>query len=229
MPNIVSREEWLVARKELLQKEKDLLRHHDALAAERRRLPMVKVTEHYVFDGPDGRVTLEDLFGSRQQLVVYHFMFDPSWEAGCTGCSFMADTFDGASRHLGARDTSFAAVSRAPIEKLQAFEKRMGWSFRWVSSAGSTFNADFHVSFRPEERETAEYNYARKGFPMPEAPGVSIFLREGGEIFHTYSTYGRGLDPLMATYGYLDLTPLGRHETTRPPMAWVRHHDRYTA
>ena len=228
MPQTVSREEWLVARKALLDQEKDLDRRRDALSAERRNLPRVKVEQAYAFDAPEGRVTLVDLFAGRRQLVVYHFMFDPSWDEGCKSCSFLADSFDGAARHLPARDTSFVAISRAPLAKLAAFEERMGWSFRWVSSAGSTFNFDYHVSFRPEEQANAEYNYKNQGFMSPEAPGLSVFLREGDEVFHTYSTYARGLDHLIGTYNYLDLTPLGRDEESLPyGMSWVRHHDRY--
>jgi len=228
MPQTVSREEWLVARRALLDQEKDLDRRRDALSAERRRLPQVKVEQPYAFDAAEGRVTLVDLFGGRRQLVVYHFMFDPSWDEGCKSCSFLADTFDGAARHLAARDTSFVAISRAPLAKLAAFEERMGWSFRWVSSADSTFNFDYHVSFRPDEQSTGEYNYQKRGFGMPEAPGLSVFLREGDEVFHTYSTYARGLDHLIGTYSYLDLTPLGRDEEKLPyGMAWVRHHDKY--
>jgi predicted dithiol-disulfide oxidoreductase (DUF899 family) len=228
VPQTVSREEWLVARKALLDQEKDLDRRRDALSAERRRLPRVKVDQAYAFDAPEGRVTLVDLFAGRRQLVVYHFMFDPSWDEGCKHCSFLADTFDGVVRHLAARDTSLVVISRAPLAKLEAFEKRMGWGFRWVSSAGSTFNFDYHVSFRPEDQATGEYNYRNKGPGMPEAPGLSVFFREGDEVFHTYSTYARGLDHLLGTYGFLDLTPLGRDEEKLPySMAWVRHHDRY--
>jgi predicted dithiol-disulfide oxidoreductase (DUF899 family) len=230
MPQIVSREEWLSARRKLLAEEKDLDHRRDAVSAARRALPMVKVEEAYAFDAPEGRVTLGELFAGRQQLIVYHFMFDPSWEEGCKACSLLADTFDGASRHLPARDTSFVAISRAPLAKLEAFQKRMGWSFRWLSSTGSTFNYDYHVSFRPEDQATGEYNYANKGFGSPEAPGLSVFRREGEDVFHTYSTYARGLDHLMATYSYLDLTSIGRNETKEGrAMAWLRHHDKYPA
>ncbi len=230
MPKIVSREAWLAARKELLAKEKEHDKRRDALNAERRELPMVKVEKEYSFDGPGGKVTLAELFQGRKQLVVYHFMFDPSWEAGCKSCSLLADTFDGAVKHLPARDTTFVAISRAPLAKLEAFKKRMGWSFAWVSSADSTFNFDYHVSFREEERKTGEYNYKPTGFPESEAPGASVFLREGDQVFHTYSTYARGLDHLIATYDYLDLTPLGRNEKDLPyGMSWVRRHDEYSA
>jgi predicted dithiol-disulfide oxidoreductase (DUF899 family) len=228
---VVSRAEWLVARKALLAKEKEATRQRDALSAERRALPMVRIDERYVFAGPSGKRTLLELFEGRRQLIVYHFMFDPSWSEGCKSCSFFADTFDGAIRHLRGRDTSFAAISRAPLEKLLAFQQRMAWMFPWYSSADSTFNYDFHVTFPPEDFAAGrtEYNYVVQKFPEPEAPGSSVFLRDGDEIFHTYSTYARGLDHLIATYNLLDLTPLGRHEEGLPyTMSWVRHHDRYT-
>ena len=229
-PRVVSQAEWLIARKALLAKEKEATRQRDALAAERRRLPMVRIEKDYVFEGPQGRRSLGDLFAGQRQLVVYHFMFDPSWSEGCKICSCFADTFNGAVQHLGARDTAFAAISRAPFAKLDAFQRRMGWSFPWYSSAATDFNYDFHVTFTPAEAAagTGEYNYVRQRFPEPEAPGASVFLRDGDEIFHTYSTYARGLDHLIGTYNLLDLTPLGRHEEGLPhPMAWIRHHDKY--
>lgn len=232
-PKIVSRDEWTAARKQLLQKEKELDHLRDALSAERRDLPCVKVEKDYVFAGPNGRTSLRDLFEGRRQLIVYHFMFDPSWDQGCKSCSLVADTFDGASLHLPARDVSFAAVSRAPLAKIEAFKKRMGWRFAWFSSAETDFNYDYHVSFRQEDRDAAgvvEYNYAKTQFPQSEAPGVSVFLRDGDDVLHTYSTYARGLDILIATYAYLDLTPLGRNEKDLPhTMSWVRHHDKYGA
>jgi predicted dithiol-disulfide oxidoreductase (DUF899 family) len=232
-PKIVSREEWTRARKELLAKEKAHDHLRDALSAERRQLPMVKVDKPYTFEGAEGRVSLADLFGGRRQLIVYHFMFDPSWDEGCKSCSLLADTFDGASVHLPARGTSFVAVSRAPLAKLDAYKKRMGWSFRWVSSFGSDFNHDYHVSATPEDiaAGTVEYNYSTKPSPsLPEErPGASVFLKEGADVLHTYSTYARGLDHLIATYEFLDLTPLGRDEEKLPyGMAWVRHHDKYS-
>jgi predicted dithiol-disulfide oxidoreductase (DUF899 family) len=229
---IVSREEWTAARKALLEREKAFARERDALSAARRELPVVKVDKSYVFEEPSGKRTLADLFEGHRQLLVYHFMFDPSWEEGCRGCSFVADHVGGAVAHLAARGTAFAAVSRAPVEKLEAFKRRMGWSFRWLSSAGSDFNYDFHVSFRPEDAEakTVEYNYAKRAFQGFDKPGLSAFLREGRSIFHTYSTYERGLEFLINTYSYLDLTHLGRQESDLPfPMAWVRHHDKYAA
>ncbi len=227
---IVTREEWLFARKELLAREKSFTHERDALSAARRDLPMVKIDKSYVFDELGGKRSLAELFDGKRQLVVYHFMFHPSWEAGCKSCSYVADSFAGSVVHLAARDTAFAAVSRAPISKIEAFKKRMGWTFRWLSSSETDFNYDFGVSFRPEEIEAKStiYNYEKKPFPMPEAPGISVFLRDGDAVLHTYSTYGRGLDQLMNTYNYLDLTPLGRQEQGLPyPTAWIRHHDSY--
>ncbi|MGZ3456795.1 MAG: DUF899 domain-containing protein [Polyangiales bacterium] len=224
---VVAREEWIVARKALLAREKAFTHERDALSAARRALPMVKIDEPYVFEERSGKRTLADLFDGRKQLVVYHFMFDPSWDAGCKSCSFVADNFAGSIVHLAAANTSFAVISRAPLAKIEPFRERMGWRFRWLSSFGSDFNYDFHVSFRPEEmaQKSVDYNYVKQPFGSPEAPGVSVFLREGDDVFHTYSTYGRGLDLLIGTYNYLDLTPLGRQEER--PMAWVRHHDKY--
>lgn len=223
---IVSREEWIRARKALLAKEKAFTRERDALSAARRELPWTRV-ENYAFDGPEGKRTLRDLFGKHRQLAVYHFMFDPSWEAGCKSCSLVSDHFEGALPHLAARDTAFAAISRAPYAKIAAFRARMGWTFPWYSSNESTFNYDFHVSFRPEEQGNVEYNYVRQSFPYNEAPGFSAFVREGDELFHAYSAYGRGLDLFINTYNVLDHTPLGRQEDEGAPMSWVRHHDRY--
>jgi predicted dithiol-disulfide oxidoreductase (DUF899 family) len=229
-PTIVSREEWLAARKQLLVREKEFSRQRDALSAERHALPWVKIDQEYTFAGPDGRVALRDLFDGRRQLIVYHFMFDPSWDDGCKSCSFIAEDFDGAIPHLRARDVAFVAVSRAPLEKLQAFQKRMGWTFPWLSAGESTFNYDFHVSFTPEELAagTAEYNYQRSKFPLRDAPGLSVFVRDGDEVFHAYSAYARGLDAQISTYNYLDLVPFGRGEDGLSySMAWLRLHDRY--
>lgn len=229
-PKVVSRAEWLQARKELLAKEKELTRQRDALSAERRTLPAVRVEKEYRFQGPDGPASLADLFGGRPQLIVYHFMFDPDWEEGCKSCSYIADNFDGSIPHLAARDTSFAVVSRAPLEKLQAFRKRMGWNFLWLSSQGSDFNYDFHVTAE-EGNPNVDYNFAiipAAVLPAREMPGLSVFLRDGDSILHTYSAYARGLDLLINTYNYLDLTPMGRHEEGLPwTMAWLNHHDRY--
>jgi predicted dithiol-disulfide oxidoreductase (DUF899 family) len=191
---------------------------------------MVRIDKAYIFDGPRGRRSLGDLFEGRRQLIVYHFMFDPGWSEGCKSCSFFADTFNGAVVHLRARDTAFAAISRAPLAKLESFQRRMSWTFPWYSSADSDFNYDFHVSFPAEDAAagTVEYNYEVQGFPSAEAPGASVFLRDGAEILHTYSTYARGLDHMIGTYNFLDLTPLGRNEGGLPyGMDWVRHHDRY--
>jgi len=229
MPQVVSRDSWIAARKELLAKEKAWNRERDALSAARRGLPMVQVEKEYVFQGPEGSQTLVDLFWGRRQLLVYHFMFDPAWDEGCSNCSFVADHFDGALVHLAARDTSFAVVSRAPIEKIARFRKRMGWDFPWLSSFGTAFNYDSLVTL--DESHT-EYNYAPvsaqpAGYPHEgEREGLSVFLRDGERVFHTYSTYQRGLDALMNTYNFLDLTPLGRQEEDGI-MGWVRHHDRY--
>ena len=232
MPKVVSREAWLGARKELLVKEKAWNRQRDALSAERRKLPMVRIEKDYVFEGPNGRRTLGDLFEGRRQLIVYHFMFDPAWDEGCKSCSFVADNFTGALVHLAARDTSFAVISRAPIAKIERFKKRMGWDFPWLSSFGGDFNYDFQVTV---DEAHPEYNYRpyytaapelRKSGPPGELPGMSVFLRDGKHLYHTYSTFQRGLDPFMNTYNYLDHTPLGRQEDGRP-MAWLRHHDKY--
>jgi predicted dithiol-disulfide oxidoreductase (DUF899 family) len=230
---VVSQETWLAARRELLKKEKESTKLLDQLSKERRNLPWVKVTKNYVFDGPEGQVTLADLFAGRSQLIVYHFMFGPDWEEGCPSCSYVSDHNDAALPHLAARDVTMVAVSHAPFPKLAAFKERMGWHFPWVSSFGSDFNGDFHVSFPPAEQTAGSvyYNYTEQEFPSTEAPGLSVFYRDAaGEIYHTYSTYGRGLDQLIGTYRLLDLVPKGRDEDDLPfPMAWVRYHDRYEA
>jgi predicted dithiol-disulfide oxidoreductase (DUF899 family) len=230
---VVSRDEWVAARIEHLRKEKELTRQRDQLAAERRELPWVKVDKTYVFDGPNGKEKLPDLFGGRSQLMVYHFMFGPDWEAGCPSCSLLADHFDGAAVHLAQRDVTLVAVSRAPLAKIEAFRKRMGWRFKWVSSNGSDFNRDYHVSFTKEEMDAghAYYNYAKGGFPSEEGPGLSVFHKDpSGTVFHTYSTYARGLEVVLGAYMFLDMAPKGRDEGALPwTMAWVRHHDRYEA
>ena len=228
---VVSRDEWVAARKAFLAEEKEFTKARDRLSERRRELPWVEVDKAYVFDGPSGKETLADLFGGKSQLLVYHFMYGPDWEVGCKSCSFWADSYNGAIPHLGARDVSLVAVSRAPLSTLEAFKKRMGWSFKWVSSFHNDFNRDYHVSFTPEEQKTASYNYKPGGFGSSEAPGVSVFSKdkEGG-IFHTYSCYARGLDALNSAYQLLDLVPKGRDEADLPyPMAWVRHHDKYGA
>jgi predicted dithiol-disulfide oxidoreductase (DUF899 family) len=229
--SIVSQEEWLAARKAHLAKEKEFTRLRDELSAERRALPWTRVDKRYVFEGPDGKQTLADLFDGRSQLIVYHFMLGPGWEQGCPSCSFLADHFDGALVHLAHRDVTLVAVSRAPLAEIEAFKKRMGWRFKWLSSFGSDFNADYHVSFTEDEMAKGEvyYNYHTTQFPSEEGPGASVFYKDAdGTIFHTYSAYARGLDILIGTYNYLDLVPKGRDEAALPwTMAWVRHHDRY--
>ena len=228
---VVSQAEWLAARKELLKKEKELTRQKDALSAERRQLPWVKVEKNYVFDGPSGKVTLADLFDGKSQLIIYHFMFGPDWQEGCPSCSFAMDHTDATLPHLAQRDVSFAAISRAPYPKIDAFKKRMGWRFNWVSSNANDFNRDYHVVFTKEELATGkvDYNYGLGPFPSEEAPGTSVFYQdENGNIFHTYSAYARGGEGAINTYNYLDLVPKGRDEDSLPfTMAWVRHHDRY--
>ena len=228
---VVSHEAWLAARKALLVKEKEFTRLRDELSRERRALPWERVEQPYRFDGPDGQETLADLFEGQSQLVVYHFMFAPDWEEGCPGCSFWADSFDGLGVHLRHRDLSLVAISRAPLAKIEAFKRRMGWSFKWVSSGGNDFNYDYHVSFTPEvvDAGAAVYNYAKTGTKSSDLPGVSVFYRdEAGNVYHTYSTYARGIDVLNAAYQYLDLAPKGRDEDKLPsPNAWWRHHDRY--
>jgi predicted dithiol-disulfide oxidoreductase (DUF899 family) len=228
---VVSQEDWLGARRQLLRKEKEFTRLRDQLSAERRELPWRRVEKEYVFDGPDGKQTLADLFDGRSQLMVYHFMFGPGWEQGCPSCSFLSDHIDGANWHLPQRDVTLLAVSRAPLSEIEAFKQRMGWRFKWVSSDGNDFNRDYHVSFTPDEMAQGEvyYNYGMTEFPSEEAPGISVFYKDpSGAIFHTYSAYARGLDMLVGAYNYLDLAPKGRDEAALPwTMAWVRHHDRY--
>jgi predicted dithiol-disulfide oxidoreductase (DUF899 family) len=228
---IVSRDEWLVARKAHLAKEKELTQARDKLSAERRALPWVKVDKDYVFDTPQGNKSLADLFDGRSQLLVYHFMLGPNWVEGCPSCSLLADHFDGAAVHLAQRDVTLLAVSRAPLPEIEAYKRRMGWRFPWVSSYGNDFNSDYHVSFGPDDeaRGEVDYNYATQGFISDEMPGASVFYRDTkGDIFHTYSAYARGLDILIGAYNFLDLTPKGRDEDALPwTMAWVRRHDEY--
>ncbi len=226
---IVSQDEWLKARKALLAKEKEFTKQRDALSAQRRELPWVKVEKAYVFDGPDGKETLAELFGGKSQLLVYHFMLGPGWVQGCPSCSYLADHFDGAAIHLAQRDVTLVAVSRAPLVEIEAYKKRMGWKFKWTSSFGSDFNRDFRVSFTEEEMAgEVEYNYAKGKFPSEEAPGLSAFIKDNGAVFHTYSAYARGLDMLVGAYNFLDLAPRGRDEGALPwTMAWVRRHDEY--
>lgn len=229
---VVTRERWLAERKALLAHEKELTRLGDQVARERRALPWVRVDKDYVFDTPDGRRPLADLFDDRRQLLMQHFMLAPGWEAGCKSCSYMADHTDATLVHLAQRDVAFVAVSRAPLAEIERFRRRMGWRFRWVSSHGTDFNRDFRVTFTPDERASgaADYNYGGTP-PGDEMPGVSAFVRnDAGEVFHTYSTYGRGVEVMMHTYRLLDLTAQGRDEEALDfTMAWVRHHDRYEA
>jgi predicted dithiol-disulfide oxidoreductase (DUF899 family) len=231
--NIASREAWLIARNQLLSKEKAFTRLRDQLSAERRALPWVKVEKDYVFDGPNGKERLSDLFAGCSQLIVYHFMFGPDWQEGCPSCSFWADSYNGIVAHLQQRDVTLVAISRASLEKLEAYKRRMGWSFKWMSSLNNDFNRDYHISFTPEEQrsEAAIYNYKPGGFGGSEAPGVSVFVKDdAGNVFHTYSCYARGLDALNSAYQLLDLVPKGRDEKGLPyTMAWVRRHDQYAS
>lgn len=228
---IVTRDEWIAARRDLLTKEKALTRAQDALSAERRRLPMVKVDKAYVFETQAGRRTLAELFDRRSQLIVYHFMMGPDWAEGCASCSFLADHIDGSVVHLAHRDVTLMAVSRTPLPNIEAFRQRMGWRFPWASSLGSDFNHDFAVSFTDEEIASgrALYNFGSIPFPLDEAPGLSVFLKSGsGDVFHTYSTYARGGEAVIGAYHYLDFAPKGRDEDGLAfTMSWVRHHDRY--
>jgi predicted dithiol-disulfide oxidoreductase (DUF899 family) len=228
---VVTRKEWLAARERHLASEKEFTRARDRLSRERRELPWVEVDKAYAFEGPDGRRSLGDLFQGRSQLIVYHFMFGTGWEEGCRGCSFVSDHFNSFLPHLNARDVTLTAVSSAPLAEFLPFKKRMGWTFPWVSAHGSDFNRDFHVSWSEKEIEGGKvyYNYGLREVPMEEMPGLSVFIRNpDGRIFHTYSTYSRGLDILLGTYNYLDMVPKGRDEEgLEMSMQWVRHHDRY--
>ncbi len=226
---VVPHDAWLAARIALLAKEKAFTRLRDELSRERRALPWETVEKRYVFDGPQGRETLRDLFDGRSQLVVYHFMFDPAWDAGCPHCSRWADSFNGAIVHMNQRDVTMVVISRAPFEKLSAYQRRMGWTFKWLSSFDSDFNIDYQVSFSPEEvaRKQAFYNYTVQDPGVAQREGVSVFyLGPDGRLFHTYSTYARGIDAFDVDYQYLDLVPKGRDEQDRGPF-WVRRHDEY--
>ena len=228
---IVSKEEWLVARKELLAREKESTRLRDQLSAERRKLPWVKVESEYLFDTPKGQESLSDLFEGRSHLIIYHFMYGPDWAEGCPSCSFWADNFNGINIHLNHRDINLVVVSRARLETLEAYKRRMNWSFRWVSSFGSDFNRDYNVSFTPEEAEKGEvfYNFRVGKVPGEEVQGISVFYKnEQGDVFHTYSCYARGLDMVNGAYHYMDLAPKGRDEGSLPyTMAWLSRHDQY--
>jgi predicted dithiol-disulfide oxidoreductase (DUF899 family) len=229
---IVSRDEWLKARQDLLAREKELTRQRDRLSAERRELPWVRVEKRYVFDAPEGEVTLADLFDGRSQLIIKHFMLAPGQKDGCVGCSFECDHAEGALMHIRHHDVSYVAVARAPLAEIEAFKTRMGWRFRWVSSFASDFNYDFGVSFTPEQiaKGEAVYNYRKGAVPLEDLSGLSVFFRnDAGEIFHTYSAFGRGAEEVLGAYMLLDLTPKGRNETgpNYSLADWVRHHDRY--
>ena len=227
---LASKAEWLEARRALLKREKEFTRLRDAINAERLALPWVEVEKDYVFDTPSGRRSLAELFDGRSQLMIYHFMFGPDWEAGCPGCSFMADHFDGTLPHLNNHDVTLVAVSRAPLAKIEAYRKRMGWNFPWVSSFGSDFNADFHVSFTKEELASGKVEYNFTQTPSEQAfdelPGMSAFSRdEQGRVFHTYSSYARGGEELLSTLMILDRAPRGRNETST--LSFVKRHDEY--
>ncbi len=212
---VVSRERWLAERKALLDREKELTRLRDDIARARRALPWTRINKDYVFDTPDGPRRLADLFEGRSQLLVQHFMLGPGWAQGCQSCSYMADHIGGMQIHLEHRDVTMLVISRAPLDEIERFRARMGWGFKWVSSHGSDFNFDFGVSFTPEEKARGEvdYNFGKRPFMREELPGVSVFFKdEAGEVFHTYSTYGRGVEVMMGTYDMLDLTPKGRDE-----------------
>jgi predicted dithiol-disulfide oxidoreductase (DUF899 family) len=231
---VVSRPEWLAARKTLLAKEKEFTRLRDDLSRRRRELPWVKVDKSYVFDGPNGKETLSDLFEGRSQLIIYHFMFGLGWKEGCVGCSFLVDHLSGPLLHLPHHDVSLAVISHASLAEIEPFKQRMGWTFKWLSSAGSDFNYDYHVSFDKDDiaRGKTYFNFEMQDIPSEELSGISVFYKDaGGDVFHTYSSYARGGDLLLGTYNYLDLTPKGRNETgPRHDLSdWVRHHDRYDA
>jgi predicted dithiol-disulfide oxidoreductase (DUF899 family) len=227
---VVSQKEWLAARKQLLAKEKKFSKARDQMNRERRALPWMKVEKEYVFDSPEGKVTLADLFDGKSQLITYHFMFGPGWGDGCPHCSFWADHYDGVGYHIGARDTNLVVVSRAPSKEIQPFKKRMGWKFRWVSSNQNDFNFDLQVSFTPEQIRSGKmvYNYAPLKMDIDEREGVSAFYKDNkGDVYHTYSSYARGIDLLNTTYNFLDLTAKDRDENPEQSQDWVRYHDKY--
>jgi predicted dithiol-disulfide oxidoreductase (DUF899 family) len=227
---VVSQKEWLVARKKLLIKEKKLSKLRDELNLQRRKLPWVKIEKEYIFDGPTGKVKLADLFGGKSQLLIYHFMFGPGWKEGCAHCSFWADHFDSVNLHIGQRDTAFTVVSRAPLSEIEPFKKRMDWQFKWVSSSKTDFNFDFNVSFTPKQIKSGviPYNYGKSNVVCEEREGASAFYRDkNGNIYHTYSTYERGIDLMNTTYNFIDLTAKGREDTLGAAQDWVRYHDKY--
>jgi predicted dithiol-disulfide oxidoreductase (DUF899 family) len=228
---IVSKNEWLTARSALLKNEKEFTVLRDKLSQQQRDMPWASVDKEYLFDGPNGKQTLSDLFDGRSQLIVYHFMYDPNWDAGCPSCSFWADNFNGIVVHLNQRDVTMIAVSRAPYTKIDEYKKRMRWNFKWVSSYNTDFNFDYHVSFKPEElsEKKAFYNYDLQDTHSPEREGISVFYKDtAGHVFHTYSAYARGIDTLNVAYQFLDLVPKGRDEAGHEfPQFWVRRHDEY--
>lgn len=224
---VVSHDKWLTTRRDFLDQEKAFTRERDRLNAARLALPWERVEKDYVFTGPRGEVAFADLFDGCSQLIVYHFMFPPQWDAGCPHCSFWADNFDGNAAHLRARGISFVAISRAPFPKLAAYRARMGWSFRWFSSGDSSFNYDFGVSFAADQQDMPVFNYGTAVPGMPDREAASAFVREDGVIYHTYSTYGRGIDLLNGTYNFIDISPLGRNEDPGNTQSWVRRHDEY--
>ena len=227
---IVSRDEWLELRKAHLEREKEFTKLRDELTHERQQLPWVRIDKDYQFESADGKHSLADLFANRKQLLIYHFMFGPDWEEGCPSCSFWADNYNGIDVHLAHRDTTLLAISNTSMEKIAAYRERMGWTFNWVSSLGSDFNQDFNVTFTESEVAKGEmyYNYSMTRFPSTEGPGISVLFKDdAGDIYHTYSCYSRGLDMLNTAYHMLDLTPLGRNETGKGNMYWLRRHDQY--
>ncbi len=227
---VVDRESWLKERLALLAEEKAFTRQRDRLAEKVRAMPWVKVDKAYTFDGPSGRNTLSDLFGTRSQLMIYHFMFDPTWSQGCMSCSLIADHYNGLVVHLAHRDISFVTLSKAGVDQIEKFRSRMGWTFPWLSAGGTDFSRDFGVSFTDEELadERTVYNFNRRPYPVREMPGLSVFIKgASGDIYHTYSSFGRGLEDYMSIYRYIDVTPRGRDEAPNAGMAWLRHHDRY--
>jgi predicted dithiol-disulfide oxidoreductase (DUF899 family) len=230
MHQLVSSSDWTTARLKLLEREKAFTKARDALSAERRALPWEKVEMNYVFEGERGKVSLADLFAGRGQLIVYHFMFGPDWEAGCKSCTFWADNFERIVVHLNARDTNLVLISRGPYDRLAAYKKRMGWTMEWVSSLGNSFNQDFAVSFSPDEIDKKHYNFGTLAPESEEMPGISVFAKDGDTVFHTYSTYARGIDMLNGTYHLLDLVPKGRDEANLGfTMEWLRRRDEYSA
>lgn len=230
-PKVVSHDKWLKARLELLAAEKEFTRQRDELTRRRMAMPWERVEKDYVFDTPEGKRKLAELFEGRRQLIVQHFMLGPGWEQGCPSCSFMADHTDGMTIHLAHRDVTFVAISRAPLAEIERFRRRMGWKFKWASSNGTDFNYDFHVSFTPEEKQRNEvtYNFGKQPYEHDELPGISVFYKDDvGDVFHTYSAYRRGVEAMMGTYNMLELVPKGRDEQDDEyGMKWVRHHDRY--